>query len=157
MCLKRLFCFKEQLKTIFRYGSFSRTEQEIQKAAELAESIDFIQQLPDGFNTIVGERGQKLSGGQRQRLCLARAILKDPPILILDEATSNVDKETELAIQRSLNKVKKNRTTIIIAHRLSTITNADIIYVVGNGGIIEQGSHDELLAQKGAYSELWHI
>ena len=109
------------------------------------------------FQTIVGERGQKLSGGQRQRLAIARAILKDPPILILDEATSAVDNETEAAIQRSLEKITQNRTTIAIAHRLSTIRNADCIYVMEYGKLIERGTHEALIAQQGIYDNLWRV
>src|SRR5690606_12406268 len=112
--------------------------------SKLAEAHEFIMSLPEGYDTIVGERGQKLSGGQRQRIALARAILKNPPILILDEATSAVDNETEAAIQRSLYKIAINRTTIIIAHRLSTIRHADKILVMENGRVIEEGTHDLL-------------
>ncbi len=118
---------------------------------------DFISGLPDGYDTLVGERGQKLSGGQRQRISIVRAVLKDPPILVLDEATSSVDSETEAAIQRSLEKLIKGRTTIIIAHHLSTVRNADHIYVIGNRGIIEEGSHDKLIRHKGLYASLWNV
>ena len=113
--------------------------------------------MPLGFATRIGERGQKLSGGQRQRLTLARAILKNPPILILDEATSAVDNETEAAIQRSLNVISRNRTTIVIAHRLSTVRQADCIYLLEGGQIIESGTHDELLAFGGGYRDLWRL
>jgi len=116
---------------------------------------DFIESLPDKYDTLVGERGVKLSGGQRQRLSIARAILKNAPILILDEATSAVDTETERAIQSSLNELTANKTAIIIAHRLSTIRQADQIIVLKDGQIAEQGSHDELLGQAGIYQELW--
>ncbi|NEN96276.1 MAG: ATP-binding cassette domain-containing protein, partial [Moorea sp. SIO3I7] len=110
-----------------------------------------------GYDTIVGERGQKLSGGQQQRIAIARALLKDPPILILDEATSAVDNETEAAIQRSLEKITQNRTTIAIAHRLSTVRNADCIYVIDQGKIVEQGQHEQLLEQQGIYAMLWRV
>ena len=113
--------------------------------------------MPLGFATKVGERGQKLSGGQRQRLALARAILKNPPILILDEATSAVDNETEAAIQRSLDVISKNRTTIIIAHRLSTIRNADLICLLENGKMTETGTHQTLLQDQGTYAALWKL
>jgi ATP-binding cassette subfamily B protein len=127
------------------------------QAAKLAEAHEFIEHLPQGYDTIVGERGQKLSGGQRQRLAIARAILKNPPILILDEATSAVDNETEAAIQRSLEHITENRTTIAIAHRLSTIRHAHCIYVMDNGRIVEQGVHEALLAKNGIYSSLWKV
>ena len=139
------------------YGVANASEQAIADAANAAEATEFIQKLPLGFATRIGERGQKLSGGQRQRLALARAILKDPPILILDEATSAVDNETEAAIQRSLDIVSRNRTTIVIAHRLSTIRHADFINVMESGEIKESGTHDQLLAQKGVYASLWRL
>ena len=139
------------------YGNPAATLAEAITAAKIAEAHDFIEQLPRGYDTIVGERGQKLSGGQRQRIAIARAILKNPPILILDEATSAVDNETEAAIQRSLEKITENRTTIAIAHRLSTIRNADRIYVMEQGKLVEQGRHETLLAQRGIYANLWRV
>jgi len=114
-------------------------------------------QLPQGYETIVGERGQKLSGGQRQRISIARAVLKDPPVLILDEATSSVDNETEALIQRSLEHIAVGRTTIIIAHRLSTVRNTDQIFVLERGQLVEQGTHDELVASPGIYAGLWGV
>lgn len=126
-------------------------------AAQAAEAHDFILRLPQGYDTPIGERGQRLSGGQRQRLAMARAIIKDAPILILDEATSSVDNETEAAIRRSLERVSVGRTTLIIAHRLSTVRHADLIYVLGSGGVVEQGRHDELLARDGQYASLWRV
>jgi ATP-binding cassette, subfamily B, bacterial len=130
---------------------------EIVAAAKIAEAHEFIDLLPQGYDTIVGERGQKLSGGQRQRIAIARAILKNPPILILDEATSAVDNETEAAIQRSLARITENRTTIAIAHRLSTIRHAHCIYVMENGTLVESGTHEELLADGGIYTSLWQV
>ena len=152
-----VFLFHGTVRENIAYGSPDATDDDILYAARIAEAHDFIQQLPQGYETIVGERGQKLSGGQRQRLAIARAILKDPPILILDEATSAVDNETEAAIQRSLEKITQNRTTIAIAHRLSTIRNADCIYVMENGKLVEQGDHDSLLTQNGIYTHLWNV
>lgn len=152
-----VFLFHGTVAENIAYGTFAATPAEIVHAAKLAEAHDFIEQLPQGYDTIVGERGQKLSGGQRQRLAIARALLKDPPILILDEATSAVDNETEAAIQRSLEHITQNRTTIAIAHRLSTIRHADQIYVMEYGRVVEQGKHDELLALNRVYAHLWWI
>jgi ATP-binding cassette subfamily B protein len=131
--------------------------KEVMAAAETAEALDFINTLPDGFDTIVGERGQKLSGGQRQRISIARVILKNPPILILDEATSSVDNETEAAIQRSINLLAEDRTTIVIAHRLSTIRRLDHIHLIDAGRVIEAGSHEELLQMNKVYAALWKL
>ncbi|MFO1262905.1 MAG: ABC transporter ATP-binding protein [Rhodoferax sp.] len=139
------------------YGAPDASEDAIANAARAAEATDFIGQLPLGFATRIGERGQKLSGGQRQRLALARAILKNPPILVLDEATSAVDNETEAAIQRSLDVVSQGRTTLVIAHRLSTVRQADCIHLMEGGRIVESGTHDELLAREGGYAALWRL
>ena len=139
------------------YGMSNASDEAIYDAARAAEALEFIEKLPLGFATKIGERGQKLSGGQRQRLALARAILKNPPVLILDEATSAVDNETEAAIQRSLDVISRNRTTIIIAHRLSTIRNADLICVLENGKITESGTHQTLLQNQGMYAALWKL
>ncbi|NEQ28153.1 MAG: ATP-binding cassette domain-containing protein, partial [Microcoleus sp. SIO2G3] len=152
-----VFLFHGTVRENIAYGNPVATDREIIRAAEIAEAHDFILELPQGYDTIVGERGQKLSGGQRQRIAIARAILKDPPILILDEATSAVDNETEAAIQRSLEKITVNRTTIAIAHRLSTIRNADRIYVMEHGRIVEQGRHEQLLDRHGIYANLWRV
>ena len=130
--------------------------EEIKHAAELAHADEFIKDLPDGYETLVGERGVKLSGGQRQRISIARAILKDAPILVLDEATSALDSESEALIQDALDRLMKGRTSIVVAHRLSTIAGMDKIVVLEDGKIMEQGSHDALLKNKrGSYSRLW--
>ncbi|NEQ84108.1 MAG: ATP-binding cassette domain-containing protein, partial [Moorea sp. SIO2I5] len=152
-----VFLFHGTVEENITYGTFDATTEEIIAAAKTAEAHEFIMQLPQGYDTIVGERGQKLSGGQQQRIAIARALLKDPPILILDEATSAVDNETEAAIQRSLEKITQNRTTIAIAHRLSTVRNADCIYVIEQGKIVEQGQHEQLLEQQGIYAMLWRV
>lgn len=152
-----VFLFHGSVAENIAYGSFDALEQDIIKAARVAEAHEFIVQLPQGYETIVGERGQKLSGGQRQRIAIARAVLKNPPILILDEATSAVDNETEAAIQRSLEHITVNRTTIAIAHRLSTIRNADCIYVMEYGKFVESGTHEQLLEKNGVYASLWRV
>ncbi len=152
-----VFLFHGSVRQNIAYGDADVPDHLIVAAAKIAEAHDFICELPDGYDTIVGERGQKLSGGQRQRISIARALLKDPPILILDEATSSVDNETEAAIQRSLERIVVGRTTIVIAHRLSTVRNADMIYVLQNGALLEQGGHDDLLHLDGVYASLWRV
>ena len=127
------------------------------EAARIAEAVGFIDELPEGWDTNIGEDGHRLSGGQRQRIAIARAVLKDAPVLVLDEATSNVDNETEAALQRSIERISRDRTTLIIAHRLSTIRNADTIAVMEKGQITEIGSHNELLSQEGLYARLWAV
>ncbi len=152
-----VFLFHGSVRENIAYGLTQVPERAIVAAAKIAEAHAFISELPDGYDTIVGERGQKLSGGQRQRISIARAVLKDPPILILDEATSSVDNETEAAIQRSLERIVVGRTTIVIAHRLSTVRNADMIFVLQNGALLESGAHDALLQQNGLYAALWRV
>jgi len=152
-----VYLFEGSIRDNLAYGKPGASDEEIIKAAKAAEAWSFISALPEGLDTAVGERGVRLSGGQRQRLSLARALLKDPPILVLDEATSAVDNETEAAIQRSLARIGHNRTVIMIAHRLSTIVEADTIAVVENGRVIEQGDHQSLLARQGAYHAQWQV
>ena len=130
-------------------------KEEVLKAAKLANADEFIRKLPDGYDTMVGERGVKLSGGQRQRIAIARAILKNAPILVLDEATSALDSESEAMIQGALTNLMKGRTSIVVAHRLSTIAGLDKIVVLNDGKIVEQGTHAELLAKGGEYYKLW--
>tara|TARA_B110000444_G_scaffold14330_1_gene12267 strand:+ start:10080 stop:11720 length:1641 start_codon:yes stop_codon:yes gene_type:complete len=139
------------------YGNPDASQDEIINAAKIGEALAFIEELPNKWDTNIGEDGHKLSGGQRQRLAIARAVLKNAPILILDEATSNVDNETEAALQRSIEKISENRTTLIIAHRLSTVRNADIIAVIEGGQVSESGTHDSLLMNNGLYSRLWKV
>lgn len=149
------FLFHRTLRENIIYGRPNATDAEILGAARAAHAYEFIEQLPKGLDTIVGERGVKLSGGQRQRIAIARAILKDAPILVLDEATSALDSESEVYIQKALTELMKNRTSIVIAHRLSTIARLDRIIVLDKGKIVEDGSHAELLAQNGTYAKLW--
>jgi ATP-binding cassette subfamily B protein len=137
------------------YGRGDASEDDIEKAAKGAAIDRFIAALPQGYESMVGERGLKLSGGEKQRVAIARTLLKDPPILVLDEATSALDSRTEQAIQETLDRVARSRTTIMIAHRLSTIVNADQIVVLDNGRVAERGTHDELLEANGLYADLW--
>ena len=152
-----VFLFHGTITENIAYGAPNATEADIVKAARIAEADEFIRAFPEGYDTVVGERGQKLSGGQRQRISIARAVLKNPPILILDEATSSVDNETEAAIQRSLQTIERGRTTILIAHRLSTVRHAHRIHVIEHGAIVESGTHDELVALQGVYAGLWAV
>lgn len=149
--------FNDTVRNNIAYGDPGRTDKEITEAARAAYAIDFIEKLPKGFDTVIGEGGTRLSGGQQQRISIARALLKNAPILILDEATSALDTESEREVQKALENLMKNRTTLVIAHRLSTITNADRIIVIKDGRIVEEGSHDALLARHGEYEILYRM
>jgi len=152
-----VFLFHGTVRENIAYGRPDATDEQIRRAARLAEADGFIEAMPDGYDSVVGERGQKLSGGQRQRITIARALLRDPAVLVLDEATSAIDNETEAAIQESLAKVSVGRTTVVIAHRLSTIRHAHHIHVMEAGRIVESGNHDELVERGGLYAALWRV
>lgn len=149
--------FHRTLKDNILYGRRDATDEEVIAAAKRAHCHDFISELPQGYNTFVGERGVKLSGGERQRVAIARAILKNAPILVLDEATSSLDSESESLIQDALHELMKEKTVIAIAHRLSTIKEMDRIIVIENGAIAAEGTHETLIGQEGIYRKLWDI
>ena len=152
-----IFMFDGSIKENIAYPDINCDDEQVNKAATLSQCSEFIDKLPDKYDTLIGERGQKISAGQKQRIAIARALYKNPPILIFDEATSSIDNETEHLIQIALNEISKNRTTIVIAHRLSTVRNADNIIVIGDGNIIEKGNHNQLINNKNIYKKLWDI
>ena len=147
--------FNDTIGYNIRYGRWDASDDEVREAARMAQVAPFIERLPDGYDTQVGERGLKLSGGEKQRVAIARTILKGPPILILDEATSALDTATEREIQSALEEVSQNRTALVIAHRLSTVVNADQIIVLDDGAIAERGTHGQLIARGGLYAAMW--
>jgi subfamily B ATP-binding cassette protein MsbA len=149
--------FNDTVRNNIAYGTLKASEQQIVDAAKAAYAYDFINNFPEGFNTAIGELGGRLSGGQRQRICIARALLKDAPILILDEATSSLDSESEILVQKALGNLMEGRTTFVIAHRLSTIGNADRIIVIVDGRIVEEGRHDQLLSLEQEYYKLYQM
>jgi len=149
--------FDDSVRANIAYGRPAASEAEIITAAEGADAHAFIEKLPEGYDTQIGEHGAKLSGGQRQRLSIARAMLKDAPILLLDEATSALDPETERQIQQSLRQLMQGRTTLVIAHRLTTVQEADIIHFIKDGRVVESGSHRSLMAKDGAYARLYSL
>ena len=149
--------FNDTISGNIAYGKKDIPIEKIRSAAAAANALEFIDELPEGFDTIIGEKGVRLSGGQRQRLAIARALLKDPPILILDEATSSLDIESEKKVQEAMDRLMKDRTVLVIAHRLSTIVNADNIIVLDGGKIIETGTHEQLLGQNGIYKNLYNV
>ena len=155
MVTQETYLFHDTIRTNLQYARLNATQAELEAACQVANIHEFIQALPDGYDTIVGERGYRLSGGEKQRIALARVILKNPRILVLDEATSSLDSESEALIQDALGKVMAQRTSIVIAHRLSTILAADLILILDRGRIVERGTHADLLAQGGLYASLY--
>ncbi|MFQ5433219.1 MAG: ABC transporter ATP-binding protein, partial [Nitrospinota bacterium] len=154
---QEIFLFNDTVRNNIAYGRDDASMESVIRAAQAAYADDFIKQMTNGYDTVIGERGVRLSGGQRQRLSIARALMKDPAILILDEATSALDTESEMVVQKALRNLMKSRTTFVIAHRLSTILNADRIIVLDNGKVMEDGKHEELLKKNGIYKKLYQL
>ncbi|MCE5273524.1 MAG: ATP-binding cassette domain-containing protein, partial [Deltaproteobacteria bacterium] len=157
MVTQEMILFNDTIRANIAYGTQNSSLDEIIEAAKSANAHDFIMEMKNGYDTVVGESGVRISGGQRQRLCIARAIIKNAPILILDEATSALDTESEREVQAALDRLMKGRTTLVIAHRLSTIVGADWIIVLNKGRIAEQGTHDDLLKRGGLYAKLYNL
>jgi len=154
---QEVILFNDTVASNIAYGSGSSNMEDIEKAARIANAHDFIMKMPDGYQTAIGERGFRLSGGEKQRMAIARAVFKDPPILILDEATSQLDTESEVLVQEAIDRMMKGRTVFVIAHRLSTIKHANSIYVLDNGRIVEKGFHDDLIRKSGVYKRLYDM
>ena len=157
MVFQDVYLFEDTIGNNIRYGKEGATQGDVEKAAKLANCHDFISKLPLGYNTLVGEGGATLSGGEKQRISIARALLKDAPIILLDEATASLDPENELEVQMAINNLVENRTVVMVAHKLRTISQADKIIVIKDGEIVQEGTHTELLLSDGEYKKLWDI